>query len=140
MSLLPPCGATEFSASGGWTRYAAVDEGGGKVGLAYDNRLAHRGADAPRGYYRLQDCRTGSAVGFDVDNRTGIPTVEQFLNKARQDGLMSSPHGLVSRAMQAGYLQASNARWNAEEMAEYANCGCGQFYPQLAGSRGGQGQ
>ena len=37
MSLLPPCGAAEYNPTGGWSRFAAVDEGGGKVGLAYDN-------------------------------------------------------------------------------------------------------
>lgn len=140
MSLLPPCGAAEYSPNGGWSRFAAVDEGGGMVGLAYDNTGDRVVAGLPRGYYRLQDCRTCSAVGFDADGRAGVPGIEAFVTKARQDVLMSSPNGLIGRAMQAGFLQASNARWNAEEMAEYAHCGCGQFYPQLAGSCGGQGQ
>ena len=140
MSLLPPCGAAEYNPTGGWSRFAAVDEGGGKVGLAYDNTGDQVVAGLPRGYYRLHDCRTGSATGFDADGRPGLPAIEAFLIKARQDGLMSSPQTLVNRAAQAGFLQASNARWNAEEMAEYAACGCGQFYPGLGGSRGGQGQ
>ena len=140
MSLLPPCGASLYDELGGWTRYAAVDEGAGRVGLAYDNGGDHVVVDVPRAYYRLQDCRTGSAVGFDADGRAGIPTVEQFLNYARREGLIARPNALVSTAMRAGFLQASNARWDAEEMGEYATCACGQFYPDLAKSRGGQGQ
>ena len=140
MSLLPPCGAAFTNALGGWTRYAAVDEGGGKVGLAYDNGGDHIAAGMPRAYYRLHDCRTGAAQGFDADGRGNLPPIEAFLTQARQDGLMSSPQRLLSSATQSGYLQASNARWNTEEMAEYAHCACGQFYPGLGGSRGGQGQ
>lgn len=140
ISLLPPCGAALYSPLGGWTRYAAVDEGQGHVGLAYDNGSDLIVIDLPRAYYRLHDCRTGSAVGFDADGRDGVPQLEAFLTKAREDGLMSSPQALLGRAMQAGFLPASNVRWNAEDLAEYAGCACGQFYGGLARSVGVPGQ
>lgn len=139
MSLLPPCGASFFDELSGWTRYAAVDEGAGRVGLAYDNG-GRIDAALPRAYYRLHDCRTGGAVGFDADGRAGIPTVEQFTTRARQDGLMSTPNQLVATALRAGFLPASDSRWGAEDMAEYATCACGQFYRGMGGSRGGLGQ
>lgn len=140
MSLLPPCGASYTNMLGQWTREAAVDEGAGRVSLVYDNGGDHVTAALPRAYYRLHDCRTGSAVGFDADGRETVPTVAQFAANARQDGLMSKPNQLVASALRAGFQQASNAQWSAEDMAEYANCACGHFYPDLAKSRGGQGQ
>ncbi len=140
MSLLPPCGASYTDAMGGWTSYAAVDEGGGRVGLAYDNGGDQVLSDVPRGYYRLYDCRTGSAVGFDVAARTDIPAVEEFVARARRNGLMARPDALVASAARAGYPPASTAPWNAEDMTEYATCACGVFYPRLGASRGGVGQ
>lgn len=59
MSLLPPCGAAYYADLGSWTRYAAVNEGAGRVGLAYDNGGDHVISELPRAYYRLYDCRTG---------------------------------------------------------------------------------
>lgn len=143
--ILPPCGSYSSSFFGIQKTYPAVDEGSGKVGLLETYGSGHVIEDGqPSGHYRLYDCRTGRAAGFNDyldlsasrDPADPAPTLEGFVANARKNGLMAQPDRLVAQAKRAGFRPATADQ--SGPSAEYASCACQHFYPDLVAERAAQ--
>jgi hypothetical protein len=136
---LPPCGSYETSWFGSIKVYPAVDEGEGKVSLQRGYGDAHAPEDGgPSDDYRLYDWRSGKAIGFNAyrdfsisyDDPNRPPTLNEFVETARKNGLMTQPQKLLAQAKRAGFRPATPDQNGPP--AEYITCACQHFYPDLA--------
>lgn len=135
----PPCGRIERSVMGFHQINSAIDEGAGKVGLLRVIGSNDNPADGdPTGEYRLHDGQSGGAVGFnayrDLSIRNDAPdrllALEEFVQTARQNGLMAKPDRLLAGARRAGFRPATAEQ--SGPSAEYITCACQHFYPEIA--------